>query len=325
MWGDVGAALHRSTDPGALRDRRRPHGRDGLVHARPRRSVSRHRRTLPVGAIDHRARLAVSTCETGAPQRPGRNHSRSLLRIRMHGGRRPRCRLPRPPCPAMRRVGGMAQRAGRRGPSQALRGPRLGAGPRHCRASRHRIRREARVSHHSHSRLVRPPRLRRGLGGAADRRTIAAWVRPLHGLPPILPDRSDRRARGHRRPALHLVPDHRTPRPDPGGATAVDGDVGIRVRPLPGGVPDQRAPRPRAARRRRSEHGARPGAPSRPGRMPRTDGCRVHRSLSGYRRIENGTCGAGAELRHRARERRRWRCASCAATKRGNRPGRRGS
>ena len=122
MWGDVGAALHRSTDPGALRDRRRPHGRDGLVHARPRRSVSRHRRTLPVGAIDHRARLAVSTCETGAPQRPGRNHSRSLLRIRMHGGRRPRCRLPRPPCPAMRRAGGMAQRAGRRGPSQALRG-----------------------------------------------------------------------------------------------------------------------------------------------------------------------------------------------------------
>ena len=54
----------------------------------------------------------------------------------------------------------------------------------------------------------------RRVGVAPGRRTLAARLRPLHRMHSILSDRGDRRARRHRRPAVHLLPHHRAPRAD---------------------------------------------------------------------------------------------------------------
>src|SRR5580704_660999 len=56
----VGAPFHGGADARACGDRCRAHGRDAVVHPRPRRGVRGHRWSLSVGAVDRRARLALS-------------------------------------------------------------------------------------------------------------------------------------------------------------------------------------------------------------------------------------------------------------------------
>ena len=210
-------------DPSARRDRCRPDGRDGLVHARSRRGVGGHRRSLPVGAVDRRARLAVSARD-GADRRSTAPAARSR-----GAGSRP-TRAPRTAAAPSttttssrsaatrwwsgceERVDGVACKAFRR--------PRMGARPRHRGAGRHRVRRQARVGDHPRGRLVRAARSNRRVGVAPGRRTVAARVRPLHRMHAIVSDRGDRRARRHRRPALHLLPHHRAPRADSASSCA---------------------------------------------------------------------------------------------------------
>ena len=117
----VGAPVHRSANPSPGRDRRRPHGRDGLVHARSRGGIGGHRWSLPVGEVDHRPRVAVPAGTAGASDRRQRgDRAGSILGLRVHPGRRPHGRLPRPPRAAVRRVGGMARRVGGRSSGQSV-------------------------------------------------------------------------------------------------------------------------------------------------------------------------------------------------------------
>ena len=247
--------------------------------------------------------------EPPARRRRGDN-PRPLLGLRVHARRRPHRRLPRPPWAALRRPGRLAPSDGSRRSSKAFRRSWVGPRPRHRRTSRDRIRRQARVGDHARSRLVRTARINRGLGCTAGRRALEARVRQLQRMHPILSDRCDRRAGRDRRPALHLVPDHRARGRHPRRDAAADGNVGVRVRPLPGGVPDQSPARSGTARRRERDHAARPGATSGPGRMPRAQRLRVHHAFSGHGRGAHRACRPGPKLRHRARQRR----GSCGAT-----------
>ena len=62
-------------------------------------------------------------------------------------------------------------------------------------------------------------------------------MRPLCRLHHHLPDRCHRRPLYRRRPALHLLPDHRAGRRDPGGIPAAARQPHLRLRRLPADLP----------------------------------------------------------------------------------------
>ena len=74
-------------------------------------------------------------------------------------------------------------------------------------------------------------------------------LRHLHALHRHLPDARDRRAVPARCAALHLVPDDRAARPDPGGIAPADRQPHLRLRRLPAGLSvEQVRARDRASR-----------------------------------------------------------------------------
>ena len=98
--------------------------------------------------------------------------------------------------------------------------------------------RQALEPHQPRSRLVVLPR--RGLHRSAPAHRPTAGpraLRPLHGLHGGVPDGGHRRPLSGRRAPVHLLPDHRAPRPHPRGAPAARRQPHLRLRRLPARLP----------------------------------------------------------------------------------------
>src|SRR5438477_1590979 len=320
----LGAALPPHPRPGARGDRRGPDGHDDLVLAGAGRGLHRPLPPASLGALAARPRLALPAGERAGRAGPAGGagpSSRPLRRVRLpHRSWGRGRRLPRPPRRGLRRARGVAARARRPGARPPLRRPRLGHRPRRRRARRARLRGQERLPAHPRGGLLRAPRRGAPLPATAVLGAVAARLRQLPRLSPGVPDRRHHRPGGDRLPALHQLPDHRAPRRHPRRDAPADRHLGVRLRPLPGGVPGELPARPRRARPGRAGDGRRAGAPPRSRRLPRARRGGVPTPLPAHRGVAHRPRRAGAERRHRPRQRGRPRRSPPAAAGGGRRP-----
>ena len=130
----------------------------------------------------------------------------------------------------------------RRGPSRPnplLRGRRPHERPRRRRAIRRRLVRQEHQHPHPHPRLLGIPRPGHNRPRSETRSPAQENLRPVHPLHPCLPHRRHHRPLRHRQPQVHILPHHRTSRPNSARTAPPDGRLGIRLRPMPGSLPRQ--------------------------------------------------------------------------------------